>query len=134
MTRYAAAAGTTWWVTYTVILNPCATAGRLTGLAVVHQQPGSGAAWTGSSRVRVLAAGDIPNAVLPGAGAEAPGVGGFTVKPSERVEVAALVRAGGADDVSHRVPVLELGLRDDAGADRLALAPDLRLCACNPLS
>ncbi|MGW5240551.1 hypothetical protein ACWEOW_16600 [Monashia sp. NPDC004114] len=133
VTRFAAAPGSTWWVTYTVISNPCDQPAKLTGLRLGGQQPGSGAVWSGDSKVQVLKEGEIPNAILPGGTSSGPSVAGYTIPPSQRVEVVALVTAGGGTDMSHRVPALRLGLTDGGGADELLLAPDLRLCACNPL-
>lgn len=133
VTRFAAAPGTAWWVTYTVIVNPCDQPAKLTGLRLGGQQPGSGAVWSGDSKVQVLKEGEIPDAILPGGTSSGLPVADYTIRPSERVEVVALVRAGGGTDMSHRVPALRLGLTDGGGADDLLLAPDVRLCACNPL-
>lgn len=133
ITRYAAAPGTTWWATYTVLVNPCESDAKLTGITFDGAQPGSNATWTGEARVRVLPEGAVANAILPGATDGGTQLAGYTLKSHQSVEVAARIKTGGATDVAHRVPVLKVAFDDAGGADELRLAPDLRLCACNPL-
>jgi hypothetical protein len=133
-TRYAARPGTRWWATYTVIANPCPTPAKLDDLTLLERQPGSGVTWSGTSQVRPLRQGQIPDAILPADSKDGPAVAGYTLAPGAQVMIVALVTAGGAKDVANRVPVLRLGLSDAGGRDELRLAPDLRLCACNPLA
>lgn len=131
--RHAAAPGSTWWITYTVLVNPCATDARITGLSFLGLQPGSDVTWSGTSGVRVLPEGEVPFALRPGASLTPTKLAGYVLKPNTSVEVMALVTKGAERTMPHRVPVLDLAFEESAGPDELRLAPDTRLCTCNPL-
>jgi hypothetical protein len=121
-------------VAYTTLVNPCRSAATLTGLTLSAQQPGSSLEWTKAVAARPLPEGAVPDAVLPGSSLEPTTMSGLTIRPSETVQVMAQVRMAGPEDQAQRVPVMQLGLTDAGGPDQLILAPDIRLCACNPLN
>ncbi|WP_460626448.1 hypothetical protein [Intrasporangium mesophilum] len=50
------------------------------------------------------------------------------------MEVMAQIRMAGPKDAAQRVPAFWLSLTDPGGPGHLTLAPDIRMCACNPPS
>ena len=125
--------GDAWWVGYTTLENGCDTTATLTGLEPAGSQPGSWLEWTTQTAARVLPDGAIPDAYLPGKSLSPTALEGYVIKPGQRVEVMAQIRIAGPKDASQRVPALRLSLTDPGGPGHLTLAPDIRLCTCNPV-
>lgn len=125
-TRYQARPGSTWWVTYAVLSNPCDEPIQLVELQPGGPLSGADAQWTG--RAGAATPAHVVTALWVSSTATTPApVGGREVTPGARVQVIAEVRQGPGTD-PHRAPALTLTTRTGHGAQsQLELAPHVVL-------
>lgn len=127
-TRYRATAGSTWWVTYAVLANPCGHTLTLVGVQPAGPLQGSDVQWTGR------AGAALPDAVVTAVWASTDGiaaapVNGWEVAAGQQVQILAEVRQIAGAGV-HGVPALTLTATSPQGAQtQVRLTPEVALTA-----